>query len=179
VCEVIWAITGPPGSGKTTLAQAIMATSRFGVHVPVDDLRLWVTSGLSDSVPWTEETDRQFRIAEESACSVARIYANNGFDVAIDHCRNPSRWNELTDAEFGGFTVRKVILLPSLDANLERNRARTNKDFDPSVLEDIIKFTNGHYRQEPLDGWTVIDNSELTIPQTLRLIGLPARDASR
>jgi hypothetical protein len=43
----------------------------FGIHIPIDDLREWVVSGMAQAVPlWTEETERQFRLARHSAVQI-------------------------------------------------------------------------------------------------------------
>ncbi|MCC7229439.1 MAG: AAA family ATPase [Fimbriimonadaceae bacterium] len=166
----IYFITGPPGSGKSTLCAALAETFEFGVHLPVDDLRLWVSSGLSEPVPWSEETERQFRIAESAACDVAKRYADGGFVVTVDHCRNPQRLQELIELELPGRDVRQILLLPSLEENLRRNRERTNKSFDPTILDETIRFTNDAYRVGVPPDWLVIDNTDLTLGATLELV---------
>lgn len=173
----IFFVSGPPGSGKTTICKALAGTFDFGVHLPVDDLRLWVSSGLSESVPWTEETERQFRIAESAACDVAKRYSDSGFTVAIDHCRNPQRLQELIVLELPGRDVRQILLLPSLEENLRRNRERTNKSFDPTILDETIRFTNEAYRIGVPPDWLVIDNTDLTLDETLKRV-LELRAAS-
>ena len=40
-------ITGTPGAGKSVTAAALMRRFPFGLHIPVDDLREWVVSGIS------------------------------------------------------------------------------------------------------------------------------------
>ena len=60
----LFLITGAPGAGKSATAAALMRRFPFGLHIPVDDLREWVVSGISQPVPeFTEETGRQFRLA--------------------------------------------------------------------------------------------------------------------
>lgn len=166
----IFIVSGPPASGKTTLCAALLSRFERGLHIPVDDLRLWVVQGLSDSVPWTEETERQFQAAEESACAVARRYHADGFAVAVDHCRNPERLDAVTSGGLASLAVVKVLLLPSLDINLERNRNRTNKAFDPEVLTETIRFTNDAYRRSMSSGWLTLDNSSLSPAETADLI---------
>ena len=41
----------------------------FGLHIPVDDLREWVVSGISQPVPeFTAETGRQFHSGARRGC---------------------------------------------------------------------------------------------------------------
>jgi hypothetical protein len=166
----IFVVSGPPASGKTTLCQVLLSIFDRGLHIPVDDLRLWVVQGLSDSVPWTDETERQFRAAEESACRVAGRYHEEGFAVALDHCRNPERLDVVISGELTGLPVVKVLLLPSLDINLARNRNRTNKAFNPEVLTETIRLTNDAYRRTTARGWLILDNSFLSPTETADLI---------
>lgn len=159
----LFLVSGPPASGKSTLCSALLARFERAFHLPVDDLRAWVVRGMADSVPWTDETEAQFRVAETAAIDVARRYQDAGFAVAIDHCRNPKRLDEA----FQGVEVIKVLLLPDLATNLHRSHTRTNKPFDPRLLDGTIEFTNARYRQDAGDGWIPIDNAELSVEATV------------
>ena len=75
----LFLITGAPGVGKSVTAAALMRRFPFGLHIPVDDLREWVVSGIAQPVPeFTEETARQFRLARSAAAQVAATLRGRG-----------------------------------------------------------------------------------------------------
>jgi thymidylate kinase len=176
IATPIFIVSGPPGSGKTTLCQALLKRFESAMHIPVDDLRQWVVSGFIDSVPWTDGSEQQFQIAEAATCALARTYADAGFAVAIDHCRNPKRMEQVAREHLTDHAVVKILLLPELEENLKRNAARTNKPFDPLELEETIRSTSVAYRDAIPEAWICIDNSAMTVEETvveiLRVEGL-------
>lgn len=164
----IVALTGTPGAGKTTLAAAWAATRPRAMVIPVDEIRdFWVRTGHATSFEWTDETVRQFALAEASACDVARRYALGGFDVLIDHCRNLNRWDQMVADHLVGLTVIKVCLIPQESVALNRNHLRTNKTFPTHQLDDIIKGMAEPLRADGRAGWVFLDNSHQTVEETL------------
>ena len=64
----LFMITGTPGAGKSTVATALMQRFPFGIHVPVDDIRDWVVSGIAyPGRDRSEETTRQMHLARQGA----------------------------------------------------------------------------------------------------------------
>jgi chloramphenicol 3-O-phosphotransferase len=149
-----------------------------GIHIPVDDLRLWVVSGIAHPIPvWTDETTRQFRLARRAASQTARIYAEAGFAVAVDDVLFPQEADAVFVKALEGYTVHKVLLKPSVEVALHRNATRDNKDFDTSVLSNEIGNLHGHMSVSMYErwGWVVIDTSDMgleeTVDEILRRVG--------
>jgi predicted kinase len=169
----IFLITGTPGAGKTSVSIALMKRFPFGLHIPVDDLREWVVSGLADPVPvWTAETTRQFRIARQAALAMARLYLEAGFAVVIDDVIFPAEAQEMFVVPLPDYTIHKVLLKPSVATAQSRNATRTNKTYDTSSLVELIGMV--HKMMPPSvyarAGWTIINSTRLTLDETVDAI---------
>lgn len=166
----IFIITGTPGSGKTSVADALMQQFPFGLHIPIDDLREWVVSGMAHPIPtWTGETTRQFRLARQAAAHLASVYAAANFAVAIDDVIFPVEAQQLFVDVLAAFPVHKVLLQPQVSIALQRNAQRTNKRFDTAMLNNTICKTHWALAKQPFaeHGWLVIDSSELNLDETV------------
>lgn len=169
-CGPIFLITGTPGAGKSSVARGLMQRYPHGLHLPLDDLRAWVVAGNAPPVPeWTEETTRQFTLSRRAAASVARLYADAGFAVAIDDVIFPSEAEALFGEAFRGCAVHRVAVRPSVEVALARNAARMTKPFDPALLTATIRDLDRAMRTQPFDdyGWLVIDTSALSVEETV------------
>jgi broad-specificity NMP kinase len=169
----IFFVTGVPGCGKTTVSRALLSHFSKGVHISVDDLREAVVSGfVLPDFAWPPEVDEQFRLARESATDTARRYAAAGFAVVVDDCLGPQREPAIDTGHYGGLvedpSVVRVLLRPSLEVVLERNRSRGNAlaDFLAQVIPVLYEVQDRGLR----DGWTSIDTSELTVDETVERV---------
>ena len=143
----------------------------FGLHVPVDNLREWVVSGIAHPVPeLTPESERQFALARRSAAWLANVYAQAGFAVAIDDVIDPGNAAKLEQSL--SVPICKVLLRPTLEVTQRRNAERKNKPFHTSVLQDVITSI---YKAHNLDAyeaanWLVLDSDTLSVSETVDAI---------
>lgn len=164
-------LTGPPGAGKSSVSTALAQHFEKCLVIPIDDIRdNWVRTGNAMSVDWNDETERQFTLAEDGATDIAVRYAEAGFAVIIDHCRNLKRWNEICAERLANQEIVRVCLLPNLETNLKRNLERTSKSFDQTLLEPIIYGMNPTMAQDRTPEWIMLDTTKQTVEQTAQEI---------
>ncbi|MFD2608316.1 AAA family ATPase [Deinococcus taklimakanensis] len=168
----IYLLSGTPGAGKSTVAHALLQHFEFGLHLPVDDLREWVVSGIAHpGLQPNPETARQFRLARTAAAQTARLYAEAGFAVVVDDVLWPADL-KLFLPHWTGFEVRPILLAPGREVAQQRNAARTSKAFDPQMLVPLIDALDTALRPEEFcaAGWQVIDNAQQSPEQTVTSI---------
>ncbi|WP_035957908.1 AAA family ATPase [Bryobacter aggregatus] len=153
-------LTGTPGAGKTTTAQAL--ASKPGspkVHLHSDDFWRFIKHGAV--APYLPEAHEQNRVVVHVLAKVTEEYAKGGYFVIVDGIIGP--WFL---PPFQALTVplHYIVLRPSLDAALQRCRERggdTLADPEPitalhqqlSSLGDLEKHvlqTTGQSREETL-----------------------------
>ena len=175
--QPIFLIMGTPACGKSTVAKALASCFALGLHIPVDDLRHMVTSGIADMDFSSEEaahaTGVQIRLAREAASHMARLYQGAGFAVAIDDFWFEDVPDTFMQLGFHGVPethyqlgsgVHKIVLLPSVEVTLARLRGRQSGS---GGLADVISFLNPMIQAHPKTGWHVVDSSDLSVEQTV------------
>jgi len=167
----LWLISGVPGSGKTTVADALAHRYPKAAHLPIDDLRQLVRTGLASPLEWNEDTALQFAIARRNAARLAADYVASGFTVVIDDVVHETDMPQYLPY-MEGVTPRKILLSPSIFVVHRRNSQRTNKTFDTKVLEPVATRLHGKLVAgcPPEAGWFVLDTSTLSVPDTVDVI---------
>jgi chloramphenicol 3-O-phosphotransferase len=163
-------LSGVPGTGKSSLARAWLQTFVRGLHLPVDDLRELVVSGIAHpSLTDDPEASRQFALARRVAFGAAGLYAREGFAVAIDDVLWPHDPDALNAELLEGLTVTQIFLTASLETLLRRNRERSGKPFVPETLEPIIRALHIALVPEAFGaaGWHLVETEALTVGHTL------------
>lgn len=165
--ERIFLIVGPPAVGKSTSSRALAAQFARSVHIPVDDLREMVVSGLVlPSADWSEALAQQVALARHSAAQMALNYHQAGFSVVIDDfwdANQASDYQILRDHP----RFHRVLLLPAQTEAHQRNLQRSGDSPGRAYIDEGIRIV---YQQLEAvaaglaqQGWIVVDSSQMTV----------------
>ncbi len=160
-------LTGPSGAGKSQTSAAWAERGRIPrAVIDADRIRLHIRAGIAyPENGWTDETQRQWDAATEIWQAMVRVYRKYSIDCIVDVYAPP--W---PDSEVDVFVhdqqAIRVILLPTLQTCLERNRLRGNTPLlsDDLATDNYREFVEG---VRPEHRPFVIDNSDLTVAETL------------
>lgn len=153
-------LTGPPGSGKTTTAQALAEEAGSAkVHLHADDFWHFIKNGALP--PYLPEAHEQNAVVMDVLADVAEGYAKGGYFVVVDGIIGP--WF-LQPFRRVAAPLHYIVLRPPLDVAILRCRERggnTLTDPEPitalhqqfSSLEQLerhVLSTDGQSRRETL-----------------------------
>lgn len=171
----IFLIVGAPAVGKSTTAHALAGRFPKSIHIPVDDVRDMVVSGLAyPGETWGADLIEQLKLARESVTQVVRTYSKAGFTVVIDDFWDPFSHLHEYGPMFEGPSVHKVLLYPEQQAAEERNRKRSGPNGETDYIEGGIRMVyenlKGEVENLRREGWLVVDTTGLSVEATVEHI---------
>ncbi len=113
--RALW-ITGLPGSGKSTVAEAVKQRLPDVVILRMDELRKVIT-------PNPTYSDQEREVAYRSLVYLAKTLSGLGHDVIIDATGNRRKWRDLARELIPAFS--EVYLSCSLETCAAREKQRT------------------------------------------------------
>lgn len=119
-------ISGPPGAGKSTVAQGIADSFERSVLVQGDTFFAFLASGAID--PWLPASAAQNEVVTEAASAATRQFVEAGYDTIYEGVLGPWSIDRFLAAS-GLATADYAILLPSVERCLHRVATRAGHGF--------------------------------------------------
>jgi len=162
----VYLITGPAGSGKSSVSKALASKFERSAVIEVDTLRGMIKSGYVRPWPHNEEVDLQLSLSAKNACDMANNLLEKGFSVFIDDVVG-EKLLEQYSSFFKNKNFKAFLLMPSLEALLRRFEDRgDNKQLRERTIELHKRFSE---KQDKLN-WHIINSSDQTLEETVNEI---------
>ena len=138
-------VTGPPGSGKSTVSAVVVDAFEHAVLVPGDVFfSFWRRGGLP---PWLPDAHAQNTVATTAAAAAAGSFAGGGWTVVYDGVVGP--WFlPLFAAAAGPADLHYAVLLPSEERCVAGVRNREGHGFTD---ETATRSMHREFASSPLD----------------------------
>jgi hypothetical protein len=128
-------ITGPPGSGKSTIAASVAERFERSALVHGDVFFGFVAQGYID--PWLPESHDQNTVVTEVSAAAAAGFVRGGFMTVFDGMVGP--WFLPTFLQYTGLgAIHYVVLLPTVEVCVARVFGREDHGFrDEAVTRQM------------------------------------------
>ncbi len=164
--NIICLITGPMGSGKSSVSNALAKKFERSAVIEVDKLRGMIKGGFVRPSPYTEEVDLQLSLSAKNACDMANNFLEKGFNVFIDAVVGRKLLEQYSNF-FKDKNFKAFLLLPSLETVLARFDDRGDYVELRERATELHKIFSE--KQDQLNLQT-IDSSDQTLEETVEQI---------
>ncbi len=157
-------VSGPPGTGKTTLCLELCTRFERSVHIHQDLFFGAIRSGYI--LPWLAESHSQNQVCLLAAARATVPYVEAGYEVMVDGVIG-SLALDIYRAELAPVAqLHFIVLLPSAEETLGRGRSRAEDHGVPEYVygQSHAQFAADGYEQHRLD------STNLSVKETADLL---------
>jgi guanylate kinase len=156
-------ITGPAGSGKSSVSKALAEKFERSAVIEVDTLRHMIKGGYVRPWPRNEEVDLQLSLCVKNACDIASNLLEKGFCVFIEDVVGKKLLEQYSNF-FKDKDFKAFLLMPSVDALLKRFDERED---DAELRARTIELHKSFSEKKDELNCCVIDSSDQTLEETV------------
>lgn len=158
--KFVIAITGPAGSGKSTVGGNLAKQIEQCVNIDVDLVKHMIVSGfVYDKSP---AGIKQWELLGRNLGFLANGFHQYGYNVILNGYINEPAWNNIVKHIL---LTHKVLLLPSLGTVKARDKARQEDDI---VGEETVTTHYDYFSNAPFyDDFIKVDSTSDTVVQTV------------
>lgn len=120
-------VSGPPGAGKSTVADLLVRDHAPSVLVAGDHFFAFLRGGYV--APWLPAADAQNTVVTRAAAAAVGQFLAGGHTVVYDGVVRPALIGEFAAHAAPGERVHYAVLLPSLESCTDRVRRRAGHGF--------------------------------------------------
>jgi predicted kinase len=154
-------VSGPPGSGKTTLARALAAEVDRSVHLQTDQFFAAITRGFVK--PWLAEAAAQNGVVVNAIAAAAVEYMAAGYFVLVDGVVLPWALAIYRErAAEAGLDVGIAVLLPGEDETARRGLSRPE---DYGLTAEVYREMHGQFVKAGFAAGEIIDSTGMSVAE--------------
>jgi adenylate kinase family enzyme len=159
-------ITGPCGSGKSTIAKKLANDIPNSVFLEVDILREMIKNGGVAPFPYRGEAKKQIHLSMKNSCILAKNFSNSGFNVFIEDVLEKKDIIDYYKENLKGAKI--FLILPNKKILKKRDASRKKIDVMGKRALELHNIFTSMLKKEKR--WIVMDNSNESKKETTKKI---------